>query len=182
MAISRKMIEDLAFTTKKGKYYVGEEVDAALDTIADEVDALLGELQECRESLARYASQEESVKSFEERLQEQYEDAFLAFQQKLDAKKEELADLEAQVADLRGEKEAIGREIADSLRESIRTQAALLSRWEDPAAVQVEEAPCEPADPEEPPKEDAVPEEAEIRPLPFPDAEEVLGSDVWNDD
>ncbi len=175
MAISRKTIEDLAFTTKKGKYYVGEEVDAALDTIADEVDALLGELQNCRNRLEGYEAQEKNAQSFEERLQEQFRKSFEQIQNQLEEKKRELENLTEEIGRLQDEKRELSAGVASALRDSIQLQNDLLERWEDRPKPQEEAAGDVPDE-----TDSCVPEEPELPPIPFPDAQEVLESDVWN--
>lgn len=195
MAISRKTIEELTFTTKKGKYYVGEEVDAALDTLADEVEFMQNQLSEAKERLETYASQTETAKTWEQHLQQQFKEVFIQMQSQLDVKKQELKQLTDEVEDLRREKEELARKVSESLRKTIENQEALLAQWE----VSALEEPIPESVPEEAEAEEDLPEDAEdlpedtedlpviteglpedMPPLPFPDAEEVAESDVWN--
>lgn len=56
MELSKEYIDSLSFTVKKGKYYLGEEVDEALDGIADAANDLNRQLTEAKakeEKMAR---------------------------------------------------------------------------------------------------------------------------------
>ncbi|MBQ8795835.1 MAG: hypothetical protein IJZ54_05375 [Clostridia bacterium] len=61
MRISRAQIEGYEFTVKKGKYYEGKGVDAALDEIADGVEELLDELSEKNRRIRELENREKDV-------------------------------------------------------------------------------------------------------------------------
>ncbi len=61
MRISRAKIEGYEFTVKKGKYYEGKGVDAALEEIADDVEELLDELHEKNKRIRELENREKDV-------------------------------------------------------------------------------------------------------------------------
>ena len=61
MRISRAQIEGYEFTVKKGKYYEGKGVDAALDEIADGVEELLDQLSEKNRRIRELENREKDV-------------------------------------------------------------------------------------------------------------------------
>ncbi len=61
MKISRAKIEGYEFTVKKGKYYEGKGVDAALEEIADDVEELLDELHEKNKRIRELENREKDV-------------------------------------------------------------------------------------------------------------------------
>lgn len=61
MKISRAKIEGYEFTVKKGKYYEGKGVDAALEEIADDVEELLDELSEKNRRIRELENREKDV-------------------------------------------------------------------------------------------------------------------------
>ncbi len=61
MKISRAKIEGYEFNVKKGKYYEGKGVDAALEEIADDVEELLDELAQKNRRIKELENREKDV-------------------------------------------------------------------------------------------------------------------------
>jgi len=93
MDLTREYIDGLSFTVKKDKYYLGYEVDQALDDIAAGVDALQGQIAEYR------IREEKMVKAIQYYQAQEKQRA--AGPQAAAAEKEQLAAAQAQIAQLK---------------------------------------------------------------------------------
>lgn len=93
MDLTREFIDNLCFTVKRDKYYLGYEVDQALDDLAAGVDALNAQIAGYRDREAKMVKAIQYYQYMEKQRQ--------AEPQADPAEKEQLAAAQAQIAQLR---------------------------------------------------------------------------------
>jgi len=118
MAITRKDIEALTFTVKKGKYYLGQEVDEALERISAGIDELHRELADVRGALEAFRQRDAALETTSQA-------AIRYVETQLHSG---LTDMEEQLKEKREQLEALNREQKAKLDALSREEAAFAER------------------------------------------------------
>jgi len=164
MAISRKAIEELTFSSRKGKYYVGEEVDAALDLIAREVELLQNELLQVRSENTQQNSQrmqaDQIAKESLVAVLNQLTHEIIAAKEELEEAKSELRQVQSQT-----------RKIRHAMMQEMEKSIALHKEWMEALqnGTEVKDLPSDTED-----------TEIFSPALSGEDAQRIADMDIWN--